>query len=578
MKRLVAAGVLAALRLVVLPALGGAQALPPAGDNKGGEAKPARDFKADSSALARKIDALIEKSWKGTDIKPAPRATDTQFLRRLHIDLSGRIPELTAIRDFLDDDERANKREIRVDDLLAGETYARNFAAYFRSVMLQGTNNTMFQGLEPSFEAWLRQKLQSNTGYDKLVQELLMSQGGGFRGGFNPGMGGIPGNPQAFFLANENKVENLAGATSRVFLGVKLECAQCHPHPFAKWTRNQFWEYAAFFSGVQQIRPRGPGGFNPNSRQIRIPNTDKVVKAKFLNGVEPKWPDNNTPSVKVLADWMTTADNPYFARAAVDHVWTYFFGVSLLEPILENTPDSPPSHPELLDTLAKEFAAHNFDLKFLIRSIVLTEAYARSSGTLSHHKDEIHLFARMSVRGMSPEQFFDSLCEATDYQDPFRDNPQAQFQQFNGGPQTDRGRFLAKFTSQDKRTESHTSILQALFMMNGKFLAERTKLENNKSLHTIATSTGTKEAPMTTAGRVERLFLLVLSRFPRPDETKRYAVYIESGGAAARQGSEGFGIGPFRAGQAVASADVQAQAVADVYWALLNSGEFMLNH
>jgi hypothetical protein len=156
----------------------------------------------------------------------------------------------------------------------------------------------------------------------------------------------------------------------------------------------------------------------------------------------------------------------------------------------------------------------------------------------------------MPVRGLSPEQLFDSIAEATDYHDPYQNNMQMQVQQFNGGPGTPRQLFLSKFTSQDRRTETHTSILQALFMMNGKFLAERTKLENNKSLYTIAT------APTSHARRVETLYLLVLSRMPRPAESARMVRYIESGGPARNP----------------------QQAVADVYWALLNSGEFMLNH
>jgi hypothetical protein len=557
MKRLLTAIGLAALHLAILPGLVGAQAPtePPVEFFGFKGASGPRDPRADARALARAIDRLIVNSWKDTDVKPAPRASDTQFLRRLHLDLSGRIPSLLDVRDFLENDD-ARKLEQRIDQLLdgvviqdqqPGESYARHFAAFWRHVMLQGTNNSQFQGLEPGFEFWLRGKLQSNTTYDKLVQEIILSQAGG-PGMGRPGFGPGAGNPQAFFLANENKPENLAGATSRVFLGVKLECAQCHAHPFAKWTRNQFWEYAAFFSGIQQFNPRrGGGGFNPNSREIKIPNTDKVVKARFLTGTEPKWVDGS-PTIRVLADWMTTADNPYFARAAVDHVWSYFFGVSLLEPILEPTPDSPPAHPELLDLLAKEFAAHDFDLKFLIRAIVQTEAYARTSGTVTAHKDAIELFARMPVRGLSPEQLFDSLAEATDY--PLQRDTMFQPQQFNGGVPTPRQAFLTKFTSQDRRTESHTSILQALFMMNGKFLAERTKLENNKSLFTIAT------APTTTARRVETLYLLVLSRMPRPEETARMVRYIDGGG-------------PTRDSR---------QAVADVYWALLNSGEFMLNH
>src|SRR5262249_12411135 len=162
-------------------------------------------------ALAQRIDQLISASWAAANIKPADLADDSQYLRRLHLDLGGRIPSLLDIRDFIDDD-RPNKRELRVDELLSGESYARHFAAIWRAQMLQGTNNNQLQGLEPGFETWLRQKLQNNTGYDKIVHELIT---------VNP-FGGFPGpgaaSPMAFYFVNENKPENVAGASSRVFL------------------------------------------------------------------------------------------------------------------------------------------------------------------------------------------------------------------------------------------------------------------------------------------------------------------------------------------------------------------------
>src|SRR5262249_17262812 len=152
--------------------------------------------------------------------------------------------------------------------------------------------------------------------------------------------------------------------TSRLFLGHKLECAQCHDHPFAKWTSNQFWEYTAFFSGISPQR-----GDNPNSREINytVKGKNKTAKAKFLDGTDPKWSDTQSTRA-TLADWITRADNPYFARATVNKVWAYFFGVGLIDPVDEPGDDNPPSHPELLDELAREFAAHDFDLKFLIRA------------------------------------------------------------------------------------------------------------------------------------------------------------------------------------------------------------------
>jgi len=210
-----------------------------------------------------------------------------------------------------------------------------------------------------------------------------------------------------------------------------------------------------------------------------------------------------------------------------------------------------PTHPELLDELARDFVAHQFDVKYLVRAIVQTKAYERASTGPAVGSNDVHLFARMPVRGMSPEQLFDSMAEATDYHEPQMSlQQQQQFNQFNG-PRTPRGEFLLKFASQDKRIDSQTSILQALFLMNGKFLAERVKLENNKSLHTIATNPN-----QSTADRVASLYRLVLSRQPRPDESERFVRFIDAGGATGNR----------------------QQAIADVYWALLNSAEFMLNH
>jgi hypothetical protein len=373
-----------------------------------------------------------------------------------------------------------------------------------------------------------------------LVYELLTSPAQ-----FNQGP-----SPAAFYFANENKAENLAATTSRVFLGVKLECAQCHAHPFAKWTRNQFWEYAVFFAGVQ---PQGPRrvGFTPAStqgpRQLTIPGTDKVVKARFLNGAEPTW-KAGTSNQAIVADWMIAADNPFFAKAAVDHVWSFFFGVSLLEPLAEPDDDGPAAHPELLDELTRQFIAHRYDLKFLVRSIIHSRAYQRASSHGSaENKDELYLFARMPVRGLTPEQLFDSVAEATDYQEPAMPVNQP-FQPFNLN--STRAQFLAKFADQNKRLDSQTSILQALFLMNGNFLAERTRLQNNRSLATIAS------APRSTRQKIETLYLLVLSRQPRAEEADRLVRYVDDGGPTHNP----------------------RQALADVYWALLNSGEFVLNH
>jgi hypothetical protein len=503
---------------------------------------PRPDTSSDVKALASRIDQLIDVRLAATNIKPAPPAEDAEFFRRINLDITGKIPNLLDIRDFLDDD-RMDKRWIWAEQLVESEHFARHFANVLRELMIAGSNNNQqAQFLLPSFEAWLKQRMEKNTGYDRLVYELLTDSPN-----FNNGV-----SPSAFYFANENKAENLAGTTSRVFLGVKLECAQCHAHPFAKWTRNQFWEYTVFFAGVPRQNFRVPGGGRPpvagqGPREMKIPGTDKVVKARFLNGVEPAW-KQGASNQQLVAEWMIAPDNPFFARAAVDHVWTYFFGASLLEPVAEPNEEGPPAYPELLDELARQFVAHRYDLKFLVRAIVNTRAYQRASVSgMGDNKDAVYLYARMPVRGLSPEQIFDSVAEATDYQEAVQPLNN-RFQGFN--PTSVRGQFLARFADQEKRLDSQTSILQALFLMNGNFLAERTRLKNNRSLATIAS------APRTTGQRIETLYLLVLSRQPRAEELDRLVRYVDSGGP---------------------SRDPR-QALADVYWALLNSGEFVLNH
>jgi Protein of unknown function (DUF1553)/Protein of unknown function (DUF1549) len=517
-------------------------------------------YKADVLKLSKWIDDYLEGRWKELGVKPAPLADDAIFFRRLSLDLIGRIPELLDIHDFIDkSNKRPDKHWDAVEKYLASDAAARHFANFWRTEIIGRSSNQQFQFLYPQFEAWLEDRIKKNTPLNQITQQILTVQnnGPGMQPGFVGGPGGNPVTPAAFLAVNEGKPENIAGAGARVFLGVKIECAQCHKHPFAKWTREQFWEFAAFFSGQngvgQPIRqPKGakPVSFTPG-REIVIPEVNKVVKAKYLNGEEPKW-GAFSDSRKVLAEWMTSPENPYFARAMADHLWAYFFGVSLVEPILEPNDDSPVTHPELIDKLAKELIAHNFDQMFLIRALVHTKAYQRSSGGPElATKEDYHLFLRMPIRSLTPEQIYDSFVAATARStqpentgyDPRFNNPFAM----NNTP---RGQFLAKFGTQDRRYDPQTSILQALFMMNGKFMTEKTRTDGNDDLKFLARQN------TTTQRKVGSLIKMVLSRDARPEELDRLVPYLESGGPSHNL----------------------ERAIEDVYWALLNSPEFVLNH
>jgi hypothetical protein len=508
------------------------------GARAGEPAKSSDSLKA-ARALAARIDFHIAAKWKARGVKPAPLSDDAEFFRRVCLDLIGRIPHILEIRDFMDDD-RPDKRAIWVEELLAkpieddeakGTFYARHFGNVWRHMILPQSNNEQAPFFFGSMETWLRDRLEKNTPYDRMVYEILTT----------PMNARTSPNPLAFYQANEFKPENMAARTSRLFLGHKLECAQCHDHPFAKWTRNQFWEYAAFFAGSSP-----QSGDQPNVREIKISGTEKVVKARFLDETEPKWRDG-VGARTILADWVTRADNPYFARATVNKVWEYFFGAGLIDPVDEESDENPPSHPALLDELAREFAAHKFDLKFLIRAIVLSRRYQLTSVLSDPSQKDPRLFARQAVRSLSPEQLFDSVAEAIELDGRYviEANANNPF-----GPRTPRGQFLSKFPNQDKRTLAETSILQALFMMNGDFMARSTRLEGNKNLESIANST------IGRGRRIEQLYLMTLSRKPTKKELGVMLGYVKG---RAKAGNE-------------------KKAFEDVFWALMNSAEFMLNH
>ena len=393
----------------------------------------------------------------------------------------------------------------------------------------------MFQ---PGFEAWLRLKFRANTPYDKLVRELLTAPISADPKAPEAVLRDpVRANSLAFFAVKDAKPENLAAATARVFLGVQIECAQCHDHPFGRWERDQFWQTAAFFSGVGR---QGDDLFAPISdarrREITIPNTERTLSATFLDGESPKWAVGANPRT-VLADWVTAKGNPYFARATANRLWGLMFGRGIVDPVDDFSDANKPSHPELLDDLARALADADFDLKFLVRAIARTKAYQRTSAQIHPSQAKPELFARVAVKGMTGEQLFDSLALATGYREP-------------GGRTAQRDRFLAQFALRGSATEPETSITQALALMNGRFLNIVTSVDGSPTLLAAAETPG-----MTTADRIEALYLAALSRKPTARERDRMVRFVADGGTGK-----------------------EAERLADVFWVLLNSAEFRLNH
>ncbi len=515
------------------------------------------ELSAEVTRVAGEIDQLIEAEWEANSVTPAPQADDAEFIRRAYLDVSGRIPPASAVRDFLADESPGKRREL-VDRLLGTATYIVHYTNLWRAAMIpEADADQQIRAFLPGFEAWLRSRIAENRNYAEIVEEVItlpysaadMQQ---VQQADTP-------TPAAFYRAKEAKPENLAAATARIFLGIRLECAQCHDHFFDKWKQDEFWSYAAFFASLQPDQmmqstdsedASTPAALSSRGASlapvVMIPGTERTATARFLDGSDPAW-TADSESRQVLADWVTSPENTYFARAAVNRIWSNHFGAGLVDPVDDISLNNPPSHPEVLDLLAKEFAAHDFDVKFIIRVITATRAYGLTSQQTDESQQTPGMFARMAVKGLTPEQIFDSIAQATGYQQPF--NPE---QPLNFNNDQRRQEFIETFAnSSDSPTERQSTILQALSLMNGEFVADATGQSDSRTLASVA------EAPfLDTPQKIEALFLATLNRSPTDAEFETFSKYVS----------------------AKTSSKDQNAALGDVFWALLNSSEFLMNH
>ena len=523
-----------AILLIVAPAM----VLPCAADDQ--------PLAAEHQTVAA-IDRIFRATWKAEEIVPAAPADDTEYLRRLYLDLAGRIPAVSEIRSFTAE-QTPDKRRLTVEHLLDSPASVRHFTTMWRNALLpQANSQPQFRALVPGFEAWLWKHFSGGSSYDTIVREIISTDLNLSNG---PALASTT-SPDAFYVVRDVRPENLASGTARAFLGVRLDCAQCHDHPFDDWKQEQFWNLAAFYSGFSRgegddDNPAAMVGLqeNKSSRTIRIPSTEQVVPAVFLTGARPDWGDEAAQAPReVLADWIVADDNPWFARMAVNRVWAQFFGRGIVDPVDDFSELNPPSHPQVLDILARDFVASGYDLKRLVRIVTATEVYQLSSRQSHASQADPVYFARAVLRGLTPEQLFDSLAEAVGFYQPFRsDNP------FVVNTNSPRAQFLDLFRdSSESALDRETTILQALAMMNGEFINNATSLDDSRTLKAVLDFPA-----MTDRQRLETLFLAALSRSPTAAEQKRFEEYLDAGGAT----------------------DDRNAAMSDVFWVLLNSSEF----
>lgn len=496
----------------------------------------------EARALAARIDHHLEAGWKRAGVTPAAAVADTAFLRRLTLDLTGLIPTTAEVRAFLQD-TAPDKRARAVERLLSGPGYVRRFTDYWRVRWLGQADPERLAPQVADFAGWLRLHLRNNTPYDQMVRELLTSEPGAGSPAAESAVEGRP-SPRAFRIVHDASPESQAGITARLFLGLNIDCAQCHNHPFARWSREQFWEFAAFFA-APTARDKGT-----DQLALTIPGTEQTVLPRYLTGTRPQLPQplTATSSRATLARWMSTTDNPYFARNAVNRLWAAFFAQGLVEPLDDLSGAVPPSHPELLDELTGAFVASGYDLKYLIRAFTLSRAYQLSSALGEGQTDSSaqQVWNRMPVRPLTGEQFYDSLLLATGLPS-VAGNTAGAYSPTGGGRQE----FLTRFARAEAGDDGQRTILQALLLMNGRLVAEATNPEKSQTLRAVLTAPFLDEG-----GQIEALYLATLSRSPTVVERELVESHL-------RQNV------PQRGRQ---------RALADVFWMLLNSTEFSVNH
>jgi hypothetical protein len=540
------------------------------------ESRPAAAARADdgdallaAAATARTIDREVRAGLETEGLKPTGPSDDAEFLRRVTLDILGVPPTEAEVRAFLASKD-PTRRSAKIEELLQNPLYGEHMAEQWGRLLFTDLRKYRFQEKE-EVRNWLAAGLQEGKGLDWLVRELVTATGNTKE---NPALaftmrfrdGGVPA--------------DIAGVTSRLFLGVQIQCSQCHDHPYEKWKMGDFAGFAAFFNLVQP-RPAVPmdpkQGFlveDPDPARLArgrarggegadIKGASKAAP-RFLGGAEYVDREGSTRRA-ALASWITARENPWFAKAMVNRVWSWFYGRGIVNPVDDFRSDNTPSHPGLLDALALGFAESGWDLRFLVRTIALSESYQRTSrlpeggvGDEAALRRFDRFYARGPVKPLTADMVFDSVLRVTGMDDAIRRANRADIER-------NKALLLQQFVTEIDDDEAGSSeqwagtIPQGLLLMNGPLTQMGTRADQPRgrgdrlgfaarenSLHRIL------DDEKDSAVRVERIYVTALGR--RPTEKERSdAVSFASRG----KGTVGW---------------------EDLFWALLNCSEFMSNH
>ncbi len=508
--------------------------------------------------LGEFIDQQIRQGWQDNEIEASASASDEEWVRRIYLDLLGRIPTMEEARKFLAD-ESPRKRSVLTEELLEHEDYVRNFTTVW-------SNNCIGRGApqrvsRTGMEKFFREAFARNRPWNEIVVDIVTASGHYEENGAV--------NYTLAQMQNADEGVQLTAMTARLFLGLQVQCTQCHNHPFNKWQQDQFWEYNSFFRQVGKIDHRK---LDPNTGRM-VDDYSEVVWQEFSGPVyyekrsgvmQVAYPrfqglevdpgvgvDRRVEFGKLITQPVDGAP-PQIAQAMVNRTWSHFFGYGFTRPVDDMGPHNPASHPDLLERLSREFVAANYDVKELIRWIVSSEAYGLTSQYNDKNKiddpsaGEVPLFSHMYLKSMQAEQMYDSLIVASNAHKSGRGGWGAQEEQ--------RRRWMQQFVvafENDENDESTTfngTIPQALMMMNSELMDKACSVERGSFLFESMSSPGNE------AQKIQELYLAALSRNPTKTEIGKVQKMLKNYGNQRLMGYQ------------------------DLFWALLNSNEFVFIH
>ena len=498
---------------------------------------PPSNTKMDALAMSQYIDKAVNHRLKEEGVSPSPLADDAEFLRRVYLDITGHIPSADKTVAFLDSKD-PQKRAKLIDELLASPDYGNHLADGWERLMVPHITENRLLNHQPLI-SWLEENFNKNTPWSTMVHDLLTATGAQDKNGAT-----------TFLLANAT-VDKMTDEVCRLFLGVQLQCAQCHNHPFTEWKQTDYWGVAAFFMKVDvgNVQKAAKAGQSPElverdgvrrNTKNALPESAKIVPPKFFLADQAKVPASG-PIRKTLADWLTTAKNPYFSKAMTNRIWAQYFGRGLVNPIDDLQEGNAPSHPELLQELAFQFGANDFDLKYLVRAICNSSTYQRSSKpTQANAEAPGYLYSHMTVKIMTPEQLYDSLTVVLGKSESRGEGRKGG----KGQPTTPRGAFVAFFgidDGQPEPTEYQSGIPQVLNLMN------------SSKVNAGIQSSSLVRTKQPVAEAIDKVYLSTLSRRPTASEKELLRAHV------AKEGDS-------------------VKGLSDILWAVLQSSEFIMNH